>query len=107
MGADMEYMLVLQWPSSLTAEEMDLLISLEDQIREDIGEQGRVDGHDIGSGEMNIFIFTEDPKATFERVKNIGSIPSHMGNLKVGYREVGGDDFVPLYPEGLDRFSVI
>jgi len=103
----MEYMLVLQWPSSSTAKELDLLISREDQIREDIGDHGNVDGHDIGSGEMNIFIFTEDPKATFERVKNIGSIPNHMNNLKAGYRGVGEDDFVPLYPEGLDHFSVI
>ena len=99
-------MLVLQWPSSSTPKELNLLISLEDQIREDIGDYGNVDGHDIGSGEMNIFIFTEDPKATFERVKNIGSIPKHMSNLKAGYREVGEDAFVPLYPEGVDHFSV-
>jgi hypothetical protein len=103
----MEYMLVLQWPSSSTANELDLLISLEDQIRKNIGDHGNVDGHDIGSGEMNIFIFTEDPKATFERVKKIGLIPHHMNNLKAGYREVGEDDFVPLYPAGLDHFSVI
>jgi hypothetical protein len=102
----MEYMLVLQWPSSSTAKELDQLISLEDQIREDIGDHGNVDGHDIGSGEMNIFIFTEDPQATFERVKNIGSIPNHLSNLKAGYREVGEDDFVPLYPEDLDHFAV-
>jgi hypothetical protein len=81
----MEYMLVLQWPSSSTAKELDLLIPLEDQIREHIGDHGNVDGHDSGSGEMNIFIFTEDPKATFDLVKNIGSIPSHMSNLKAGY----------------------
>jgi len=103
----MEYMLVLQWPSSSTAKELDQLISLEDQIREDIGKCGNVDGHDIGSGEMNIFIFTEDPKATFERVRNIGSFPNHMSNLKAGYREVGEDDFVPLYPVDLEHFSVI
>jgi hypothetical protein len=30
-----------------------------------------------------------------------------MSNLKAGYREVGEDDFVPLYPEGLDHFLVI
>jgi len=103
----MEYMFVLQWPSSSTAEELDLLILLENQIRKDIGDEGNVDGHDIGSGEMNIFIFAEDPKATFERVKNIGSIPNHMSNFKAGYREVGDDEFVPLYPEGLDCFSVV
>jgi hypothetical protein len=103
----MEYMLVLQWPSTSTAQELHLLISLEGQIKEGIGDHGNVDGHDIGSGEMNIFIFTEDPRATFERVKNIGSIPNHISNLKAGYREVGEDDFLPLYPEGLDHFSVI
>jgi len=103
----MEYMLVLQWLSSSTVKELDLLISLEDQIIGDIGDYGNVDGHDIGSGEMNIFVFTEDPKATFERIKNIGSIPNHMSNLKAGYREVGEDDYVPLYPEDLDHFSVI
>ena len=103
----MEYMLVLQWPSSSTAKELDLLISREDQIREDIGDHGNVDGHDIGSGEMNIFIFTENPRATFEHVLNIGSIPNHVSNLKAGYREVGEDEFVPLHPKGLDHFSVI
>jgi len=103
----MEYMFVLQWPSSSTAEELDLLISLENQIRKHIGDDGKVDGHDIGSGEMNIFIFTEDPRATFEHVLNIGSIPNHVSNLKAGYREVGEDEFVPLHPEGLDHFSVI
>jgi hypothetical protein len=70
-------------------------------------DHGNVDGHDIGAGEMKIFNFTEDPKATFDLVKNIGSIPSHISNLKAGYREVGEDDFLPLYPEGLDHFSVI
>ncbi len=82
-------------------------VDLARQIRLGIGDHGNVDGHDIGSGEMNIFIFTEDPKATFDRVKNIGSIPNHMSNLKAGYREVGEDDFVPLYPDGLDHFSAI
>lgn len=103
----MEYMLVLQWPSACTAEDLDLLVSLEDQIIANIGDYGSVDGHDIGSGEMNIFIFTEDPKSTFARVKNIGSMPNHMKSLKAGYPEVGQDHFVPLYPEGLEYFSVI
>jgi hypothetical protein len=100
----MECMLVLQWLSSSTAKELDLLISLEDQIREGIGDHGNVDGHDIGSGEMNIFIFTEEPQATFERVKNIGSIPNHLSNFKAGYREVGEDDFAPLYPRASTTF---
>jgi hypothetical protein len=103
----MEYLLVLQWPSASTAEELDLLVSLENEIRGEIGAHGDVDGHDIGSGERNIFIFTEDPKSAFEHVRKIGSIPDHMTDLRVGYRIVGEDDFIPLYPMGLDHFSVI
>jgi hypothetical protein len=53
-----------------------------------LGDFGTVDGHDMGSGEMNIFLFTEDPKAAFERIKTIPSVASHMSNMKVGYREL-------------------
>jgi hypothetical protein len=30
-----------------------------------------VDGHDLGSGEMNRFILTDDPDASFAQVKDI------------------------------------
>jgi hypothetical protein len=102
-------MLVLQWPSSSASavNDFDLLISLEDAIEESLGNLGIVDGHDIGSGEMNIFIFAQDPVLAFERVKSIPTISRHLSNLKAGYREVGKDEFQPLYPEGLDRFTFV
>ena len=103
----MKYMLVLQWPSSSTADELEFLISLEDEITENIGGYGEVDGRDIGSGEMNIFIFTDDPKSAFEHTKSISSISQHMANLKVGYREIGQEDFVPLYPVNLSHFGIV
>jgi hypothetical protein len=102
----MEYMLVLQWPSSSTAGELDLLLSLEDEITDEIGDFGTVDGHDIGAGEMNIFIFTENPKVTFEHIKKINAIANHVASLKAGYREVGEDEYVPLHREGLEKFFV-
>jgi hypothetical protein len=103
----MEYLLVLQLPSSSSLGEYDLLISLEESIREGIGDFATVDGHDIGSGEMNIFLFTENPKLAFERIRTIPSVASHMSNLRVGYREVGEDEYTPLYPEGLQVFAVV
>ena len=107
MTTHVEYMLVLQWPSCGTTDELDLLVSIEEEIRENLGDLGNVDGHDIGSGEMNIFIFTEDPLKTFQKVVRIGAVSRHLSNLKAGYRKVGEDDFVPLCPEGLDYFSVV
>jgi hypothetical protein len=29
-----------------------------------------------------------------------------MDNLKAGFRVVGDDEYTPLYPEGLESFSV-
>lgn len=103
----MEYMLVLQWPSSSSVSDFDLLISLEDAIRESLGDLGTVDGHDIGSGEMNIFVFAEDPTLTFDYIKTIPSITSYLSDLKAGYRDIEEDEYTPIYPSDLEKFAVI
>jgi hypothetical protein len=102
----MEYLLVLQLPPSSSLGEYDLWISLE-SIRAGIGDFATADGHDIGSGEMNIFFFNEKPKLTFERINVMPSVANHMSNMKVGYREVAEDEYTPLYPEGLLQFAVV
>jgi hypothetical protein len=102
----MEYLLVVQFPSS-SPNAYDLLLSLEEAIEENIGKFATVDGHDIGSGEMNIFLFTENPKLAFERIKMIPSVAKRMPDMKVGYREVDEDEYTPLYPEGLKHFTVV
>jgi hypothetical protein len=103
----MEYLLVLQLPSSSSLGEYDLLISLEEAIRESIGDYAIVDGHDIGSGEMNIFLFTENPKLAFEQIKRMPSVAVHILEMNVGYREINEDEYKPLYPEGLQKFEVV
>jgi hypothetical protein len=60
-GSDLKYQLVLQWPGVSTAD-YDRLLSLEEAIR---------DGHDFGSGEMNIFIHTDNPKSECEKIKSL------------------------------------
>jgi hypothetical protein len=94
-------------PSSSSLGEYDLLISLEEAIRESIGDYATVDGHDIGSGEMNIFLFTGNPKLAFEQIKRIPSVAVHILEMKVGYREINEDEYTPLYPEGLQKFEVV
>jgi hypothetical protein len=103
----MEYLLVLQLPSSSPGDN-DLLLSLEEATRESIGDYGTVDGHDIGSGEMNIFLFTGNPKLAFERIKTIRSVTDHMmSDMKVGFREIGEGEYTPIYPGDLKHFAVI
>jgi len=43
------------------------MIALEEDLIEKLGDSADVDGHDMGSGERNIFIFTSDPVRTFPK----------------------------------------
>jgi hypothetical protein len=61
-----KYQLVLQW-SPLSDADYDRWLVLEETMSHGLGDVGIVDGHDIGSGEMNIFIHTDEPKRSFER----------------------------------------
>jgi hypothetical protein len=60
----MRYQLVLQFRGDSLAD-CDQMVALEDRLIEELGRSAKKDGHDCGSGETNIFIFTTDPAATF------------------------------------------
>jgi hypothetical protein len=101
----MKYQLVLQLPAS-SAEDYDEMIELEKVIMGNLANLGCVDGHDVGSGEMNIFILTDFPKDAFDRVRQMPAVKYVMPELKVAYREIGKDDFTILHPAGLTRFAI-
>jgi len=101
----MRYQLVLQFPAS-SIKDYDAIIKFEEAIIGTLGNLGRVDGHDAGSGEMNIFILTDDPALAFARVKQVPGTMGLMRVLKVAYREVGQDEFTILHPAGLASFAI-
>lgn len=43
--------------------------ALEELLMKAVGPPAEVDGHDIGSGEANIFIVTPDARRTFDRIR--------------------------------------
>ncbi len=96
----MKYELVLQWPMS-SIKDYDNLIGIEEAIIEGIRGIRKVDGHDAGSSEMNIFIFTDHPKLAFERVEQIPYITTIMSHMKATYHHIRKDEFTVLYPAGL------
>ena len=107
----MAYQLVLQFPhASLT--DYDAMIRLEDRIIEALsglcGALGDLDGHDTGSGEMNIFIITPEARATFALVAGLSVMKPLMADLKAAYRDLETDDehYVVLHPTGSTGFSV-
>lgn len=78
-------------------ESYDRLVELEESLME-ILISGTVDGHDVGKGIFNLFVYTEDPTRTFNEVRG------HLNNLTrllvaAAFRRSGEDNYVRLWPE--------
>ena len=52
----LKYQLVIQFSQELEGG-FDRLINIEDELDKNLSINAEVDGHDFGSGQMNIFIF--------------------------------------------------
>ena len=103
----MKYQLVLQFRGDSLAD-FDAMVALEDQLIKDLGHLAKVDGHDCGSGETNIFIFTSDPAITFWRVRHTLQRAGRLDAVTAAYREVQGASYTVLWPEDSQKeFSVM
>jgi hypothetical protein len=96
---------VLQWPSD-SRETYDAVVEIEDLLIEAIQDECAVDGHDVGSGEMNIFIWTDDPPSTFDQVTAAISTHALWAHLRAAFRAEGQDDYTVIWPEGLSDFKI-
>jgi len=102
----MNYILVLQW-SGNTKADYDGLIAMEDLLLAELPPaHGLIDGHDLGSGEMNIFVHTELPLEAFADVMSALGSHSRWADVRVAYRGTDSDDFVLLWPKTLEQFEV-
>jgi hypothetical protein len=103
----MNYQLVLQFPGD-TEEDLEAIVDLEDQLAEALGEDADVDGHDIGCGQINLFIYTSDPSVTFQAAKPVLQKAEMLKNLTAAFRDVEGEDYTVIWPSGSKRkFEVI
>jgi hypothetical protein len=91
------YQLVLQY-SDDSIEGLDTLTGLEDAISEELGDTADVDGHDIGSGEANIFIITSDPTATFQCLQPVLQRYERLDDLAAAYRQISDDSYTSIWP---------
>lgn len=102
----MKYQLVLQFDAS-NIEDFDRGIEIEDKITNVLGNSHDVDGHDFGSGEMNIFILTNEPKEAFELIK-AKLLPTMQIKFKAAFRDMTSESYTVLWPEGYSgEFSII
>jgi hypothetical protein len=101
----MMYQLVLQWPAS-SIDDYDTMISVEDSLIEGLSDEAEVDGHDGGSGEVNIFVLAHEPAKLFERIKAILNDCGVWSDVRIAYRCVEGNDYTILWPKNLRKFEV-
>jgi hypothetical protein len=97
----MRYQLVLQFAAG-TISDYDALVAIEHQSIDTLGD-GFVDGHDMGSGEANIFIRTPDPQDTFRQLAPMLVRNGRMSAVTVAYRSTDEDDYHVLWPENSSR----
>jgi hypothetical protein len=102
---DMKYQLVLQWSGS-SLKDYDEMIAIENKLIEKLSKGSEVDGHDAGSGEVNIFILTDDPELTFSEAKAILGSSDRWLSVRVAYREVAKSHYIRLWPEDLAVFRI-
>jgi hypothetical protein len=100
-----KYQLVIQFDANDDEADYDKLLVLEESVIENIGQLGAVDGHDIGSGECNIFVHTNDAPKAFDGIKEI--VTNGLPNMRAAYRDFKKEAFIPLWPKGLKKFEVI
>ena len=83
------------------------MIEIEDVLINGLSEESDVDGHDFGSGEMNIFIYTDNPTKTFAEIKSLIGSQDHWTDARVAYREIEKDDYTILWPKDLLEFKLL
>ncbi|MCK4744357.1 MAG: hypothetical protein KAT25_11100 [Sulfuriflexus sp.] len=71
---------------------------IENELELVLRDHHQVDGHDIGAGEMNIFIHTNDPNETFELAKKTLS-KKDLEIISVAFRDMKGDEYSVIWPE--------
>ena len=101
----MQYQLVLQFPITESFD-FDALIELETKLTFELGSEHGIDGHDFGSGEVNVFINTNNPDDAFK--KTIVLLSDQFSSiLKAAYRKSDADQYIWLHPaNNRDEFHV-
>jgi len=69
----------------------DALIALEARLTAALEPVHLVDGHDFGSGEMNIFVHSDDPTAAFATARTVIPVETLSRSLRAGCREIAGN----------------
>lgn len=112
-GEAAQTQIVLQW---LTDEQNDISLdqvwAIEDTLEAESDGLFDVDGHDVGSGTVNVFLYARDPEATVGKVRRLYFAGRLRPGMRIGvaeYKDAARKDwdYRPVFPRGLHRFDLI
>jgi hypothetical protein len=109
-----ETQIVLQWlDTALGGIDLQQIHKLEDALEAASSGQYVVDGHDVGGGVVNVFLYAEDSRvdsaiAVVIRFFERGSLPKGMRIGRAIYEDEQRKNwhFQPVYPPGLAHFDI-
>lgn len=76
------------------------MVALENELISTLANTADVDGHDMGSGEMNVFIFCDDPEVVLKVSRDTLARYPGLDLAGAAFRRVDGEDYVRLWPVG-------
>ena len=91
-----KYQLVLQFPLSEDFD-FDAFVAFETRLGFELDSEHIVEGHEFGSDEVRISIFTDNPEPVFEDIFAILS-PRLAATLKAAFRSMDAGEFRWVYP---------
>lgn len=102
----MDYQLVLQFNGD-SLSDFDAMVNLEQELSVELKDIAEVDGHDMGCGEINIFMIASNPVAAFEKVKSVLKRHGLLAEVKSAFRSLSEDGYTTIWPENSTlEFSV-
>jgi hypothetical protein len=99
-----KFQMALQFKEELG---FDKLIEMEDLIRKHFDQEADIDGHDIGSGEMNIFIYTNFPEDLLKKILVLPELQTEISEMKAAYRKIHGNIYTCMWPTTLKSFNIL
>lgn len=94
----MNYQLVFQVNGESLAD-FDAMVNLEQELSVELKGIAEIDGHDMGCGEINIFILAANPVAVFERAKPVLARHGLLAEVKSAFRLLAEDGYTTIWPE--------
>ena len=102
----MDYELIIKfWRASLTDEAV--IATIERELQAALGSAAQTDGYDTRAKDINLFIRTADPRATFRKARPVIEAHGIERGVSAAFRLVGGAQFTSVWPlRPMRKFSL-